>query len=85
MGFLKTIEVDLSSLLRWSIVLGIILAVLVSTLKNDRTPKSSIPHAPRLPYRLPLGEHFGINIRNFRAGISLIMLNSQGWTWLGSW
>lgn len=54
---LTSVEIDLSKLLRWSTVVGIFLAVLISKLRYDTQTKSPIPHAPCVPYRLPLGKH----------------------------
>jgi len=55
MGVLTTIEDDISKLLLYGAVTIVFLIILASKLKDGNKTRSSIPHAPRLPYKLPFG------------------------------
>ncbi|KAL6150289.1 hypothetical protein ACJQWK_00380 [Exserohilum turcicum] len=54
MGVLTSMDVDFSELLLYVVVPIIFLFAAASRLNNGHT-RSDIPHAPRIPYKLPLG------------------------------
>ncbi|KAI4646705.1 hypothetical protein J4E93_004928 [Alternaria ventricosa] len=62
MGVLTTIEGDMSKLLLYGAVTIIFLITLASKLKDGNKTRSSIPHAPRLPYKLPFGLDMAWNL-----------------------
>ncbi|KAK6854003.1 cytochrome P450 [Apiospora arundinis] len=55
MGVLTSLEIDFSKLLLCGVMTVILLIARASILKDGDKIKSSIPHAPRIPYRLPFG------------------------------
>ena len=55
MSILISLDIDSSKLLLYGIVTIIFLSVLTSGSHNGKKSKSSIPHAPRIPYKLPFG------------------------------
>lgn len=81
MGILTSIELDSLNLLRGSIAVGIFIIILCFRVKHEKRLGLSIPHAPRLPYRLPVGKQtskylklmeLGIDIaRRFRHGLEV--------------
>lgn len=56
MGILTSLEFDSVNLLCGSVAFGIFIFILYLNLKHERYSELSIPHAPCLPYRLPLGK-----------------------------
>ncbi|KAK7913920.1 hypothetical protein PG985_011623 [Apiospora marii] len=55
MGVLTSIEVDFSKLLLCGVVAIVVLLARASRWKDGVNGKSTIPHAPRIPYKLPFG------------------------------
>ncbi|KAK8121768.1 cytochrome P450, partial [Apiospora sp. TS-2023a] len=55
MGVLTSMEVDSSKLLLIGVASIVVLFIRASIWKDGNNGKSSIPHAPRIPYKLPFG------------------------------
>lgn len=56
MGILTSIDVGISKPLLYGIAAIIFFAILASRLHNSHAKIPSIPHAPRIPYKLPFGQ-----------------------------
>ena len=55
MGILTSLDIDSPKLVLYGIVTLISLSILTSRWQDGKKSKSSIPHAPRIPYKLPFG------------------------------